>query len=502
MRFTRRSRSSLRKPSEGGDQKRRAEMDERKTEALRLHALGIPIRRIAKVLRIPRSTVARWVKEPIEVMGERKEEKHLQDELWDRVIELLTFSKEEKGRTRTLSISQAYKLFEVELSLRNIRSERTFRRVLEQVIKQRFGSWEKLELKRRDKSELAEYRKPKGKQKREPATWEIDATGYTFKGERYFILAVRERWSGAFLSCMVAKVREDTQAQHYNKAFNSLDVARFLISLFREYGLPERIITDNEAVLKAEIITRGLEYLNIPITRTKPYAPNQKLIERSFRDLKDHLRYFTNTHPTFEEALRSAVEMYNKTEHRFEHFQTPVVPEHLHATIEYRRVDEDELRKAFREKFIRTVRNHTITIDNLKYEFILPAEERAGEIGRNRKAPTVVCYRDIENATILEVWDEKETRPLGIARLISQDAPSLDPTEIKELKNKEKRIERRKRKLREELIEIEQQELQQQTTADYFEVFNNPEPSSQPAPQPQSQEEEWDPIKLFLGGEQ
>jgi transposase len=475
-------------------------MDERKAAALRLYGLGVPIRRIAKVLRIPRSTVARWVKEPIEVTGEKKEEKHLQDELWDRVLGLLTFSKEEKGRTRVLSITQTYRLFEVELQTRGIKSERTFRRVLEGVIKQRFGSWEKLELERRDKKEYAEYRKPKGKQRREKGEWEIDATGYTFKGERYFILAVRERWSGAFLSCMVAKVREDTQAQHYNKAFNSLDVARFLISLFREYGLPERIITDNEAVLKAEIITRGLEHLNIPITRTKPYSPNSKIIERAFRDLKDHLRYFTNTHPSFEEALKAAIDTYNRTEHRFEHFNEPVVPEILHSGIEYRTVEEDELRKAFREKFIRVVRNHTITIENLKYEFIYDFEERAGEIGRNRKAPTVACYRDIENATVLEVWDEKETRPLGVARLISTDAPSLDPTEIKELRNKEKRIERRKKKLKEELIEIEQQELQQQKeTATFLELLSA-EPSLQPAqPQP---EEELDPIKLFLGGEE
>jgi hypothetical protein len=194
--------------------------------------------------------------------------------------------------------------------------------------------------------------------------------------------------------------------------------------------------------------------------------------------------------------LRAAVEVYNKSEHKFEHFNEPVVPEILHSGIEYRTVEEDELRKAFREKFIRVVRNHTITIDNLKYEFVYDFEEKAGEIGRNRKAPTVVCYRDIENATILEIWDEKETRPLGVARLISTDVPSLDPTEIKELKNKEKRIERRKRKLKEELIEIEQQELQQQKeTATFLELLSAT-PSLQPAPQPQ---EELDPIEVILG---
>jgi transposase len=482
---------------------RRAEMDERKMEVLRLYSLNIPTRRIARILGIPKSTVERWVKEPLTLKAEEKQKNAplLQDEIWDRVIELLKLSKEEKGRTRVLSIAQTYRLFEVELQAKGIKSERTFRRVLEQVIKQRFGSWEGLEMKRRDKSELAEHRKPKGKQRREPATWEIDATGYTFKGERYFILAVRERWSGAFLSCMVAKAKEDSLAGHYNKAFNSLDIARFLISLFREYGLPERIITDNEAVLKAEIITRSLEYLNIPITRTKPYSPNSKLIERAFRDLKDHLRYFTSTHPSFEEALKAAIDTYNRTEHRFEHFQTPIIPEVIHSKIEYRQTEEDEIRKAFRERFIRTVRNNTIQIDNLKYEFIYDFEGRFGEIGRNRKSIVIVCYRDIENAAILEVWDEKETRPLGIARLISQAVPSLNPVDIKEIKSRERRIERRKRKLKEELLEIEQQELQQQKeTATFLEFLSATEPSSQPAtPQPG---EELDVIKLFLGGEE
>ncbi len=487
-------------------------MDKRK-DAVWLYGLGYSIRQIAEELDIPKSTVHRWIQEMLakpktkpKTKEERKEEL-LQDEIWDRILELLKFSKKEKGRTRTLSISRIYERFKKALEDRGIESERTFRRRLEEVVKQRFGSWEKLELERRDKKEYSEYRTPKGKQKRERGEWEIDSTGYNWKGERYFILAVRERWSGAFLGYLEAKAREDTQAQHYNKAFNSLDLARFLISLFREYGLPERIITDNEAVLKAEIIVRGLEYLKIPVVRTRPYSPNQKLIERAFRDLKDYLRYYSTTHKSFEEALRSAVEMYNKSEHKFEHFQSPIIPEVLHSTIEYRQFSEDELVRAFRERFVRTIRNNTIRIENLVYEFIYPVEERAGEIGRTRKSPEVVCYRDLENATYLEVWDEKERTPLGFAKLISTDAPSLDPTEIREIKNKEKRIERRKRKLKEELLQIEQeeiqlQELQQQPTTNFLELLSATEQSLQPAPQPQPEEEEWDPIKLFLGGEE
>jgi len=162
-------------------------MDKKRMEALRLYTLGVPIRRIAKVLGIPKSTVERWVKEPLKLEAEKKRRDDLlHDEIWDRMLELLRLSKEEKGRTRVLSIAQIYRLLEVDLQARGIRSERTFRRRLEEVIKQRFGSWEKLELSRRNKDELAEYRKPKGKQRREPATWEIDATGYSWRGEMYF----------------------------------------------------------------------------------------------------------------------------------------------------------------------------------------------------------------------------------------------------------------------------------------------------------------------------
>jgi transposase-like protein/transposase len=481
---------------------RRAEMDEKKMIALHLYGSGASIRGIAKTLKVSKSTVHRWIQE---ILGkpkkrEKRKEELLQDEIWDRIINSLMLTVKEKGRTRTLSIARVFDLYKNELMAKGIEKERTFRRCLDRVIKERFGSWEALELKRRDRSELAEYRKPKAKQRREKGEWEIDATGYGWRGKRYFFLCVRERWSGAFLDPLVAEAKEDTQAQHYNKAFNSLDVSRFLISLFRKYGLPERIITDNEAVLKAEIVERGLKTLNIPITRTKPYSPNSKLIERAFRDLKDHLRYFVSTHPSFEEALKAAIDTYNRIEHKFEHFNEPVVPEILHSGIEYRRAEEDELRKAFRERFVRTVRNNTIRIENLVYEFVYTFEERVGEIGRMRKSPEVVCYRDIENATYLEVWDSQERQPLGYAKLISTDTPSLDPTEIKELRNKEKRIERRKRKLKEELIEIEQQELKQQPKETFLELLSATEPSLQPAPQPE--EEEWDPIKLFLGGEE
>jgi hypothetical protein len=127
--------------------------------------------------------------------------------------------------------------------------------------------------------------------------------------------------------------------------------------------------------------------------------PQQKTIERSFRDIKDKLRYAlaTSAESNFEAALREVVAEYNNQPHRFEHFATPVVPAILHSQVEYRRVDEEEIRRAFMERFIRVVRNNTIQIDNLKYEFIYDFESRMGEIGRTRRAPEVLCYRDLDS---------------------------------------------------------------------------------------------------------
>ena len=91
---------------------------------------------------------------------------------------------------------------------------------------------------------------------------------------------------------------------------------------------------------------------------------------------------------------------------------------------------------------------------------------------------------------------------MGYAKLISQDVPALESADLREIRNRERRIERRKRKLKEELIEIEQQELQlihqQPTKTTFLEFLSATEPSLKPA-QPQH-EEELDPIKLLGGG--
>jgi len=470
---------------------------DKKAKAIELAGLGFSTRKIAQILKVSHSTVARWLSNKLG----RKRNVTLTEELEEKLKALLMHTTTEKGRSRTLSLRQIYRLLEIDLRMAGINSLSSFYRALQEFVKKEWGGWSELEKKRRPKKEHSKYHTPKGKIRRERAIWEVDATGYSAPdGKTYFLLLAREVWSGYFLGGLIAEVKEGTGATHYNKSFTSLDVARLFVKLFSDYGLPSEIISDNEKILKAEIVERGLRSLNIQVKRTKPYQPHQKLIERSFRDLKDLLRYYTSTHRNFHEALDAAIEVYNTQEHRFSHFSEPVVPAILHQQVEYRKVPEDEIRRAFRERFVRVLRNNTIRIENLTYEFVHPIEERYGEIGRKRKAPTVVCYRDIENASILEVWDEKETRCLGTAKLISQPSPTLDATELREQKNKERRIERRRRKLQEELskIQLQQERNEGAETIDPLDIFLSQQQEEQ---KEEEKEELLDIFDLFLGGE-
>ncbi|MCI4453555.1 MAG: transposase [Thermodesulfobacterium sp.] len=472
------------------------ERERKKGEALHLYGLGYKISKIAKRLKLPKSTVYRWVTEtPKQSKREVKKKELLNDEIWERIVGLLLFSYKEKGRGRTLSVSQIYEDLKDELETRGILSERTFRRRLEDYIILRFGGWEGLEMERRDKKELSEYKQPKGKLKREAGTWEVDASGFPWNGETYFMLLARERWSGFIVGHTVVKAKQ-TGTTYYNKAFNAQSIARFLVRLFTIWGVPREVITDNEKALVADFVQEGLEKLGVRPRRVRPHNPQGKLLERVFRDIKDILRYKLATHPnkTFEEALEEAIEEYNNKQHRFENFSSPVIPSVLHqqVEVEYRRVDEETIRRAFMERHIRVVRNNSIRIENLIYEFYHPYTERiGGEIGRKREAVEVLCLRDIENLTILEVWSVDGKTFLGYAKLVSQDVPALDSAELKEIKNKEKRLNRKAERLKEELVKIEQelQQQQQPATTTFWEFLSATEPNLQ-VPQHQPEEEE------------
>ena len=440
-------------------------------------------------------TIKRWIDMEIQIQKEKTI--NIPEELKQKMKELLMLKNKEKGKSRFLSFRQIYKLLEVDLQMIGITSYQSWNRIVKDFIQQEWGSYEKLQNKRLDKRETSKHIISKGKLSRNKAEWEIDATGYSYGGKQYHIFIARERYSGCFLDAFYKEVKEDTNTQYYNRAFNTLDIALYLMSLFEKYGLPEKIITDNEGILKTELITRGLEKLNIKHRNTIPGRPNQKLIERAFRDLKDKLRYYTQTHSEFADALKVSIEMYNRKEHKFEHFNEPVVPEILHQSIEYRQADIDDIRLAFRERFVRVVRNNSITIDNLVYEFYYPFEERYGEYGRKAKAPVVVCYRDIQDATKLEVWDAQEQARLGYAQLISKDVPSLETIDIKEAKNKEKRISKRKAKLTEEIEKIRQEEIKE--NRDILDITNIFGTEGEEIEQESKQEEEIDILKLFGG---
>jgi hypothetical protein len=125
--------------------------------------------------------------------------------------------------------------------------------------------------------------------------------------------------------------------------------------------------------------------------------------------------------------------------------------------------------------------------------------ERYGEYGRKAKAPVVVCYRDIQDATKLEVWDEKEQQKLGYAQLVSKDVPSLETIDIKEAKNKEKRISKRKAKLTEEMEKIRQEEIREnRDILDITNIFGTEEEIKQE----ETKQEEFDIVELFADKEE
>ena len=465
-------------------------MDRRK-EAKKLYLRGFSVRQIAKALGVSHSTVRRWLSCP------KKEEqwvaqayKKMSEGLKKRLRDLLSVRTQEKGRTRVLSYAQIFRLLEVELNLLGIDSLHKFYRFLDHFVQNEYGSKERLELIRRDKKETAKYKTSKGKVKRTPGVIELDATGYTWKGKLYFLLLAREIWSGYFFDPYVIEAK-DSSAKHYNKAINSYDIAKYLISLFEDFGLPRAIKTDNEKALTSELITNALKELGVELIRTKPYSPNQKLVERAIRDLKDTLRHI-NTE-SFEEALLQAIEIYNRSEHRFEHFSHPVIPSALIESVEFKPADPDTLRFAFAERFVRKVRDNTITIDSLKYEFFLPHYPRASDYGRKRDLPEVLCLRVIDDATKLYVYDPQTGQRLGIANLISTEVSELEPIEIKQEKNRQRRIKRRKEKAEAELREIKRREESHEKTTALFD-FPLEEAKKEPS------KEQADPFEIFLGG--
>ncbi len=459
----------------------------------KLRQAGLSIRQIAQALGLPVSTVYR-------VLSKRKgkkgrKEKYSVDTLPAQIKEklktLLLQTSEEKGRKRTISLRRIYTLLELDLKMIGVNTLYGFYKLVEGFVKEEWGSWEKLELARKGVKEAPKV--SKGKIARDKGIVEIDATGYSFGGKNYSVMLALELYSMRVLGFYVIENKE-RQATHYNKAFSSLDVAKFMLSLFTDYGVPKAVKTDNEKILTSEHITRSLSELGVEIRRTKPYQANQKLIERVIRELKDIARVVRGA-STIEELFSQVIDTYNRQEHRFEHFQKPVAP----AEVElegFKEVSEDALRRAFAERYERVVRNNTITIDNLKYEFYVPTDAEK-ELGRRKQADKVVCLRDIEDITKLEVYSVSGEF-LGVARLISTELPSLETIEYKQVKQKEKRQAKREKELREELRELQEAKVQETQEDILFEVLSS-QPQDKKEPQPED-DTDW-VMKLILGGQ-
>ncbi len=434
-------------------------MRDKKLEALKLRAAGMSYREIARYLGVSHPTVMRWLKgestkkEPLH----ERAYKTMSRDLRNRLKILLETVASEKGRSRTLSRRSIYRKLELELGMLGIKNYSSFLRFLDLFIEQEYGSREKLEKKRRPKKETPKYHVSKGSVTREPALIEIDATGYTVGDRLYTILLAIDTYSMHFFDPMIVE-NKTKDIKHYNKAINGHDLAKYLIHIFSTYGVPHAVKYDGDKVMNNELISRGLKRLNIKSIRA--YLPNQKVIERAFRDLKDEIRYLVTTIKDQEEVydkIADAVNNYNITEHNFKHIGKSVPQETFEATKRYYTpISEDQLRKAFREEAERTIRNNTIQWGGLFYEVAVPIDlDRLGEYGRKKSAPKVLCTRDIENLTRIEIYDLNTGEYLGEGRLVTQ-TNILSPVEKKQSENKKKRAIKRARKITEELQAIEE----------------------------------------------
>ncbi|NPA53195.1 MAG: transposase [Aquificae bacterium] len=432
-----------------------------------MYLKGFSIRKIAKITGFSKSKVHRILKGEFGEQNLKKDMelyRRLSDGLKEKIRLLLTTRTEEKGQSRVLSYSQIYDFLVLDFIQENLKiSKARFYQFIKYFIIREFGSLEKLEQQRRLKREISKFIQSKGSVKRELGLWEIDATGYIYNGKNYSIMQVIDTFTGYVFPSMIVENKEKN-AKHYNKAFNSLDVAYYLMTLFIQYGVPKAIKSDNEKIIKNDYITEALKELKVKHIKTKPYSPNSKVIERFFRELKDTARMLraAGFEGEFNELWHKSIEWFNKKEHNFKHINGQFSPLELVNVygLGTREEKEDIIRMAFAEKFTRKIINNQIRIEGLIYDFTLPKEDN--QLGRKKKYKEVIVYRDLENITNLFVYDAETGEYLGVAKLTTQANPqSLETITDKQIKQKQKRIERRVKKLEEEktLLGIEAMEL-------------------------------------------
>ncbi|MEO2083556.1 MAG: hypothetical protein ABGX12_05995 [Desulfurobacteriaceae bacterium] len=446
-----------------------------KLKARELYYLGFSLRQIAKLFGVSHVTVKRWIEEAeLEEKAPSKWDA-LPNDLRERILAVLKMTFMEKGRTRTVSMRSAYEeIFKDLVKPYGIGSYQTFRRVVLEGIKVTYGSLEKFEQSRRPAKERHLYAVPKGAVDRSPGILEIDATGRTIGDNLFTLLLSRDAYSGYYFEpeIFVAKTKE---IKHYNKAFSSYHLARYLYKLFTVVGVPREIRVDKDRTIRNEIVEEGLKALGVKISYT--YRPQQKLIERAIRDVKSILRtrlaeelslkkdsadpevalleaLFERSVLSEDSAhllLKEAVERYNTQKHSFAHFNRPVVPATvLHESLRhYRKAEEEEIIQAFCETYKKTLTGNTVKIGKDTYVLATPLDlSRFGEAGRKKRVEVIVKRPILKPETITVYSENGELISAG--HLFSSDAPVLDLVERREQEAKKRREKRRIKKLQKE----------------------------------------------------
>lgn len=469
-------------------------MEDIKMKAFQLYQKFKSFRKVAKLLfgtEKKQETVRRYVKQVSlqSAIKPRQKEIQLPQQLKEKLNLLLLTPIEKKGKTDFMSFSQIFDVLEEKLKTLGFKRRSSghpptkYYDFIKNYITKEFGSLERLEQKRRGKKEKAQYNISRHSLERQLGSWEVDATGYTHNGKTYVIVQILDRLTMYMYEPLIIEVKEDQKNKHHNKAINQTILGRYLMTQIGIYGSPKEIISDKDKTITSSYIQGSLKFLNIK--HTKKWKPNQKLIERAFRAIKDEVKALIiagqGQNTDFFQLWKTATKFYNEKPHNFEHIKEPVIPAQLIEELGYGTtpVDEDLLRKAFSEKIEVSVVNNRIRIDGDVYEFFHPELDLSAPLGRKRKYPRVLVERDLENTTKLYVYT-LEGQFLGVANLVSKPLSEIT-AEHKEKKQTIKRLDKKARQLEAQTQSIKEQKQQiaqtefKETSFEELEIFEDAE---------------------------
>jgi len=434
-----------------------------KERAKELREKGYSIREICQILGKSTSTIHRWLNEKEDEKGKREPKilEHIRKleeaGLYEKLIELLLYKVKEKGHERYLPLAKVYHALQVEMEMAGIHlGYHRFRQIVKAIVIGRLGkNWDEFIYKRKSKGTGTKV--SYGAVVRPSEVLEVDLTGYEFEGKNYSMIIGFDVYTGFVFPPFIVENKEKGKgAKHYNKAFNSMEVALYLTEIFKKAGIPKAVKTDNERILKSKLIKSGLEKLGVRLSNTHPYRANQKIIEVVIKELKSYMRLHRRSAESIEELTQLAVESYNRNYHKYKHLSEEVIPSELFKGYS-RKLDETFLKTAFVEVEERTLRDNQIQIDNLIYQINYP-----------KKKEKVVVHRFLHDLKEVAVYSKATGEFIGVARLFSQPPKNIETTvEFKQEKLRSKRIDRREKKVREELV-ILQQEKESPVTVEEF----------------------------------